>query len=159
VIGPFFFEGTVNHANYLSLLRDTVVPAIENLENSDALLFQQDGAPPHFALVVRHFLDNAFPQGWIGRSGPIEWPPRSPDITPMDFFLWGVVKNFVFAKQPTTVNGMKQFIAEAFALIDDNKELCVKVCRSVRRRMEVCNHFDGDHFEHIIHLKKFKLFE
>jgi hypothetical protein len=33
---------------------------------------------------------------WIDRSGPIAWPPRSPDLTPLDFFLWGYVKNIVY---------------------------------------------------------------
>jgi len=26
---------------------------------------------------------------WIGQGGPMAWPPRSPDLIPMDFFLWG----------------------------------------------------------------------
>jgi hypothetical protein len=59
--------------------------------------FQQDGAPPHFGNVVRDTLDSEFPGRWIGRTGPIPWPPRSPDLTPPDFFLWGYVKDKVFA--------------------------------------------------------------
>ena len=50
---------------------------------------QHDGAPAHFALDVREYLDNVFPNRWIGRGGPVQWPPRSPDLTPMDFFIWG----------------------------------------------------------------------
>jgi hypothetical protein len=63
------------------------------------VFFQQDGATPHWALNVREFLNEKFPNRWIGRGGPIPWPPRSPDITPMDFFLWGYVKDRVFAKK------------------------------------------------------------
>jgi hypothetical protein len=33
---------------------------------------------------------------WIGRGGSITWPPRSPDLTPLDFFLWGYAKNIVY---------------------------------------------------------------
>ena len=41
------------------------------------------------------------PQRWIGRTGPKDlalhyWPPRSPDMTPCDFFLWGYVKERVY---------------------------------------------------------------
>ena len=46
-----------------------------------------NGAPPHWGLVVREFLDQTFPNRWIGRDGPIAWPPRSPDLTPLDFFM------------------------------------------------------------------------
>jgi len=49
--------------------------------------FQQDGAPPHFALTVRAYLDHTFPGRWIGRSGPLPWPPHSLDLTPCDFWL------------------------------------------------------------------------
>ena len=54
-------------------------------EDSD-IYFQQDGAPPHYHRDVRAYLDAVFPDTWIGRRGPIEYPARSPDLTPMDFF-------------------------------------------------------------------------
>ena len=41
-------------------------------------------------------LNYVFLDGWIGRGGPTSWPPRSPDVTPLDFFLWGYVKTKVF---------------------------------------------------------------
>ena len=44
----------------------------------------QDGAPPHDPNSIRNIL-NALPGGWIGRYGTIEWAPRSPDLTTMDF--------------------------------------------------------------------------
>jgi len=55
------------------------------------IIFQQDGAPPHWGSHVCRFLDASFPNRWIGRDGLTAWPPRSPDITPLDFFLWGYV--------------------------------------------------------------------
>ena len=54
---------------------------------------QKDGAPPHWGSHFRRFLDATFPNRWIGRDGPTPWPPRSPDITPLNFFLWGYVKD------------------------------------------------------------------
>jgi hypothetical protein len=44
----------------------------------------------------RALLERAFLGRWIGRDGPVPWPPRSPDITPLAFFLWGYVKGNVF---------------------------------------------------------------
>ena len=43
------------------------------------------------------FLDVTFPNRWTGRDGPTPWPPRSPDITPLQFLLWRYVKDKVFS--------------------------------------------------------------
>ena len=72
------------------------------LRNKTTAVFQQDGAPPHWSLATRALLNTTFPGRWIGRAGAtdqnmLDWPPRSPDITPLDFFLWGYVKNDVYA--------------------------------------------------------------
>ena len=56
------------------------------------MVLVQDGAPPHWGLIVRVFMDETFPNLWIGTDGPTTWPPRSPDITPLDYFLWGCFK-------------------------------------------------------------------
>ena len=50
---------------------------------------QRDGAPPHYHPDVHAYLDDNLPGHWIGGGGPIEFPPRSPDLTPLDFCLWG----------------------------------------------------------------------
>ena len=57
---------------------------------------KQDGAPPHWGLRVRRSIDMRFLGQWIGRGGPIPWPARSPDVTPLDVFFWGYVKDLVF---------------------------------------------------------------
>ena len=52
-----------------------------------SILFHQDCAPPHFFGNVRHHLDKHFPNRWIGRGGAIRWAARSPNLTPLDFYL------------------------------------------------------------------------
>jgi hypothetical protein len=39
----------------------------------------------HYGEDVQQWLNATNPGRWIGRGGPIAWPPRSPDLTPMDF--------------------------------------------------------------------------
>ena len=51
------------------------------------MVFQQDGAPPHF-FKVRTWLNEKFNGRWIGRGGSISWAPRSRDSTPLDFFFF-----------------------------------------------------------------------
>jgi len=57
------------------------------------MIFQLDGAPPHTGdfKSVRSLTECC-----IGRGGPAAWPLRSPDINPLDIFLWGYVKIEVF---------------------------------------------------------------
>jgi hypothetical protein len=47
------------------------------------------GAPCYNARIVRIWLNNTFPEHWIGCNGPVACPAKSPDLNPCDFFLWG----------------------------------------------------------------------
>ena len=115
---------TVNGENYLEILCEVVVPQLQTKPNFDELFFQQDGTSPHYALRVRDYLNKVFTQRWFGRTSSIEWPPCSPDLTPMDFFFWGVVKNKEYVKNkeknPKTVNELKDCTYDAFREIDAN---------------------------------------
>jgi len=65
-------------------------------------------------------LDAAFPNRWIGRDGPTPWPPRSPDITPFGFCLWGCVKDKVFSTPIPDITNLKARITDAFATITED---------------------------------------
>ena len=96
LIGPYFFPDTVNGNSYLHMLETFAFPQIRAGDDAGDMWFQQDGAPPHCATAVRNRLSEEFPRRWIGRRGEMEWPPRSPDLTPMDFAVWGIVKEKVY---------------------------------------------------------------
>lgn len=119
IVGPFFFDGNVNGARYLSMLRDHVVPALRHWPNFDQLVLVQDGATPHWTLDVRAFLNEQFPNRWIGRDSPfICWPPRSPDLTPMDYFVWGHLKNRLYKGQFfASIQDLKARVTEEAQLI------------------------------------------
>jgi len=87
LIGPFFFEGTVTGEACLEMLRSSILPAIRALYENNEVFYQQDGAPPHYHRDVRAFLDENLQGHWIGRRGTFEFPPRSPELTPLDFYL------------------------------------------------------------------------
>ena len=74
------------------MVREEIWPVISTLENIEDLIFMQDGAPPHFAVVVREWLNADFPGRWMARRGPHDWPVRIPDLTPSDVFLWVLVE-------------------------------------------------------------------
>lgn len=153
LIGPFFFNGTVNGDNYLELLRSKVMPEIKGLYPDDEELpyFQQDGAPAHYASSVRSYLNSRIGldfHSWIGRRGVIEYPPRSPDLTPLDFFFWGHLKNEVYKNpRPQTLSEMTEKITLCARNI--SVELFPKVCNSVTSRCHELIAVDGHHFEHL----------
>jgi len=77
------------------------------------LWYQQDGALAHNARIVRMFLNQRFPNRWIGRGRPVLWPPRSPDLNLLDFVLWGYVKDAVYNEALTTRLNMIEKIRRA----------------------------------------------
>lgn len=141
LIGPYFFDGTVNSQNYLQLLQTELWPKIKN----QSCYFQQDGAPPHYAICVRNWLNEHLPGKWIGRRGPTEFPARSPDLTPMDFFLWGVLKDSVYRLKPRSLDALRKCIRDSFLAID--ADICKTACRSVAIRLQDCIEANGEHFE------------
>ncbi|KOC70135.1 hypothetical protein WH47_08396, partial [Habropoda laboriosa] len=62
-------------------------------------------------------LNNMFPNRWIRRGGPINWPARSPHLTPINYFIWGYVKEIVYKTQQTTREDMKIRIINACTAI------------------------------------------
>ncbi|GBP65319.1 hypothetical protein EVAR_48026_1 [Eumeta japonica] len=94
VIGPFELPENLNGANYLHFLQNDLPVLLEdlNLAQRVTMWYQNDGCPAHYDTRVRDHLNNIFPARWIGRLGPILWPPRSPDLNPLDFYYWGVFK-------------------------------------------------------------------
>ncbi|KAL4132727.1 hypothetical protein QTP88_009836 [Uroleucon formosanum] len=72
-------------------------------------IFQQDGAPAHNANIVRNYLNEYFPNRWIGTYGAVQWPPRSPDLIPLDYFLRGPLKTVVYINPPTCLEKQNSY--------------------------------------------------
>ena len=148
VIGPFFFHDNITADNYLKMLQNDIVPAIASEMDLEEIVYMHDGAPAHYAQSVRHFLDKTFPDRWIGRRGWIDWPPRSPDLTPTDFFLWALIKERVYATKPRDLQALKDaIITETESL---PVEFCRRACESVRERLQLCKDLDGKHIEQFL---------
>jgi transposase len=148
VVGPFFFEGNVTSEKYLQMLTTNVIPQLQQHPMFQTMIWQQDDAPPHYGRNVREYLDEIFSE-WIGRRGTTEWPPRSPDLTPCDFSLWGILKDRVYAQKPRDIDHLKSLIIQEFTLFNDNIELCQSICRSVGDRCQMCIDAEGKQFEHL----------
>ncbi|GFV19759.1 uncharacterized protein TNCV_479851 [Trichonephila clavipes] len=82
---------------------------------SQELWFQQDGATCHTARATNDLLKDTFGDRLISRVGPVNWPPRSCDLTPLDYFLWGYVKSMVYADKPQTLDHLEDNIRRVIA--------------------------------------------
>ena len=76
---------TVNGERNRAMLKDYLWPELDELNIND-MWFQQDGATSHTVRVMIDLLKGKFGERVISRNGPVEWPPRSCDLTPLDFF-------------------------------------------------------------------------
>ncbi|CAB0019743.1 unnamed protein product, partial [Nesidiocoris tenuis] len=98
--------------------------------------FQQDGATTHTARISLNFLRRIFPGRVISRHGDVPWPPRSPDLTPSDFFLWGYLKSKVYVDKPRTIQELKQSITQETVGIPD--DMVERVMRNFGERLQEC---------------------
>lgn len=145
IIGPFFFEGNLNSQHFLQFLMNEFTNTMDELPLAERahVIFQLDGCSIHNAVIVRAWLDENFPNRWIGRnSGLVEFPPRSPDLTPLDFFLWGVLKEKVYKTRPTNTEELRERIRQACAEITPNQLL--NVMANIKRRYNKCIELNGD---------------
>lgn len=156
IIGPYFFNETLNGEGYLEFSDNFLVPTLKRLfpDNDNPnqidrnIWYQQDGAPPHFAVEVREYLNGVFPNRWIGRRGAIEWPARSPDMTPLDYFLWGYLKSKVYVNRPNNIESLKIRIREEIELI--TPETIQDVVDNFQQRLYYCQETNGFQFEHLV---------
>lgn len=149
LIGPIFIPLKLTGVDYLQLLDNILPDFLDNLPLAELqrFRFQQDGAPPHYAGVVREWLNVVLPHQWIGRGGPVPWPPRSPDLSPEDFFLWGYLKQRVYVEPPQTVEELKAKILAACALI--TPDMIRAVLDEWSSRVAHCLVCQGANFEHL----------
>ena len=110
LLGPYVLPDRLNANNYLVFLQEVLPDLLEDvpLNLYADHWFRQDGCPAHFGVGVLAHLDAEYPNRWIGRGGPVPWPPRSPDLTPLDFFLWGAMEQLVYV---TPVESVEDLIA------------------------------------------------
>ena len=153
IIGPFFFENeagaavTVNGERYRGMLEDFFFPQMEGEDIGD-IWFQQDGATCHTANATVELLRGTFENRIISRRGDVNWPPRSCDLTPLDYFLWGAVKDKCYTNHPETIDELKHEIEVAIAAIEGHT--IEKVMKNWVNRMGYCKASRGSHMNEVV---------
>ena len=98
---------TVNGDRYRAMLNEFLFTKIGNI------WFQQDGATCHIAEVTLVVLRPVFEHCIISHRADVVWPLRSYDLTPLDYYLWGTVKDKCYADKLETIDALKDNIREA----------------------------------------------
>lgn len=144
IVGPIFFNETINAQRYCTQI---LYPFIGELELSEILngYFQQDGATAHTARVSMALLADVFGDRIISQG---LWPPRSPDLSPPDFFFWGAAKATVYKNRPKTIDELKTAISTFTASVTE--EMLHRVFGNMNRRIELCIQQQGRHFQHFM---------
>ncbi|GFX61907.1 putative DD41D transposase [Trichonephila clavipes] len=153
IIGPYFFKNdeghnvTVNGDRYRAMITNFFIPELNNHDVQE-LWFQQDGVTCHTAHATIDLLKDTFGDHLISRFGPVNWPPRSCDLTPLDYFLWGYVKSLVYADKPQTLDHLEDNIRRVIA--DIRPQMLEKVIENWTSRLNYIRASHGSHMREII---------
>ena len=115
--------------------------------------FMHDGAPAHFSEITWNYLNQIYGNRWIGRGveeGNQPWPPRSPDLNPLDFYLWGHLKSVVYKTPVENELDLRNRITNGFEEIRNRPVILSRVRDSMRRRLDACILAEGGHFQQFI---------
>ncbi|GFS60483.1 putative DD41D transposase [Trichonephila clavipes] len=117
-------------------------------EKLTELWFQQDGATCHTARVTIDLLKDTLGDRLISRFRPVNWPPRSCDLTPLDYFLWGYVKSLVYADKPQTLDHLEDNIRRVIA--DRRPQMLEKVIENWTSRLDYIRDSRGSPMPEIV---------
>ena len=131
------------------MITDKIYPAFRKLNNSSEIMFMRDGVPPHWAKSVRIWMHVHLPDRWIGRGTAndkhIPWPPRSPDLTPMDYILWGYIKSKVYVRNYENLDDLKASVSAEFQEV--SREMLISTMSNFSKRMKKVVKVRGRHIE------------
>lgn len=149
ILGPYIFEETLNARRYLNFLNHEMLNYFTNVPlNELQNLWWQQRCPLHNAHIVATRLHTLFPNKWIGTRGVIAWPARSPDLNPLDFFLWGALKNNIYRNNFEHVDDLKNCLTQA--LRDIPRRTIYRAINNTKRRLTRCINEQGFLFEHLL---------
>ncbi|GFW68439.1 DUF4817 domain-containing protein [Trichonephila clavipes] len=153
IIGSYFFKNdegyniTVNGDPYRAMITNFFIPELNNHDVQE-LWFRQDGATCHTARATIDLLKDTFGDRLISRFGPVNWPPRSCDLTPLDYFLWGYVKLLVYADKPQTLDHLEDNIRRVIA--DIRPQMLEKVIENWTSRLDYIRASHGSPMSEVI---------
>ena len=146
------YDGTLTANRYVEIVEQVIPDLLDDvpLAQLPRIHFQQDGAPAHNSRLVTPFLEDSFPGQWIATHGPIQWPPRSPDLSVLDFFLWAYIKDKIYAQPQRTLNDLRNATEQAFRHLAARPIIILNALNKIAQRCQFCIQHGGNQFEHFL---------
>ena len=113
-------------------------------------MYLHDGSPIHYTRKVTQHLNNTYPNRWIGRGSLIHWPARSPDLTPLDFCLWGWLTGEMYRTKVDTCADFVTRINNACVRIKDCRHELRRATLITLQRVHKCIEVCGGIFENLL---------
>ena len=142
IIGPLFFETSINAEAYQELIQQFIA-MLQVGERK--CWFQQESATAHIAASTLVILREFFGENPISKG---LWPPRSPDLTCPGFFLWSYLKDTVYRSNPRDPKQLKMNISRAIEEV--NEGTFREVARTMVKRVDKCIEINGHHIQHLL---------
>ena len=141
-----FLETNMDEIAYIDTLQNKFIPFLRSKGVLRSCILMQDGARPHTGNNALKFIKENFPGGAFSDRTENPWPPNSPDLTPVDFWLWGELKTRVYSHpRPTTIDELKDKILRCFNEIP--RSHFRNSILSIQKRAHLCLQENGRHFE------------
>ncbi|GFT64601.1 DUF4817 domain-containing protein [Trichonephila clavipes] len=129
------------------MITNLFIPELNNHDIQE-LWFQQDGTTCHTARATIDLLKGTFGDRLISGFGPVNWPPRSCDLTPLYYFLWSYVKSLVYANTPQMLDHLEFSIRRVIA--DIRPQMLEKVIENWTPRLDYIRASRGSSMPEII---------
>ncbi|GFW19218.1 DUF4817 domain-containing protein [Trichonephila clavipes] len=129
------------------MITNFFIPELNNHDVQELWLLQ-DGATCHTARTTIDLLKDTFNDHIISRLKPVNWPPKSCDLTPLDYFLWGYVNSLVYADKPQTLDYLEDNIRRVIA--DIRSQMLEKVIENWTSSLDYIRASRDSHMPEII---------
>ncbi|GFV47355.1 uncharacterized protein TNCV_4830111 [Trichonephila clavipes] len=137
----------INGDRYRAMITNFFISELNNHDVQE-LWFRQNGATCHTARATTDVLKDTFGDRLISRFGPVNWSPRSCDLTLLHYFLWGYVKSLVYADKPQTLDHLEDNIRRVIA--DIRPQMLGKVIANWTSRLDYIRASRGSPMPEII---------
>lgn len=152
LIGPYLLPSRLDAQKYLIFLEEVLPDLLKDvpLRIRRKMWFQHDDSLAHCVIPVREYLNRTFGDRWIGRGGPVSWPPHSSDLSSINFCLWSTFKDIVYETPVACDMDLVARIAIAAAKIRETAGFFEQVRQSMERRCQSCTITKGREFVHLL---------
>ena len=134
----------VNAKNYCNHLKKELFPAIRKVYPREDWIYIQDGATSHTSNLVQNFLEETIPRRYVKKG---QWPPKSPDSNPLDYYFWSKVKDKVYEnrlnKPFNSEEEMMKRIKSVWKECASNLSEIRKAMKQFKGRLQAVNHCNG----------------